>query len=196
MVTLFGDCSIEYIKNMGKTYDEIDEKLADWIQQQKVFFVATAPLSGDGLVNCSPKGLDTFRVLSPNEVAYLDYAGSGVETIAHIRENSRVTIMMCSFVGPPIIYRFQGKGTVYEKGTPEFAEAMQHFEDHPGARSIIHVKLLRISDSCGWGVPFYDYVGDRDSLTKWGEKKGEDGVREYCQKNNKTSLDGLPGVSD
>ena len=181
---------------MGKTYTRTDEKLADWIQQQKVFFVATAPLPGDGLVNCSPKGLNTFRVLSPIEVAYLDYAGSGVETIAHIRENSRITIMMCAFDGPPIILRFQGKGSVFEKGTPEFVDAMQHFENHQGARSVIHVKLHRISDSCGWGVPFYDYVGDRDSLSKWAEKKGEDGVKEYCRKNNKTSLDGLPGANN
>ena len=138
---------------MGKTYETIDKKLTDWFQNQKVFFVATAPLAKNGLVNCSPKGLDTLRVIGPPELVYLDYAGSGVETIAHLKENSRVTLMMCAFEGRPIIYRFQGSGTVYEKGTRKYEEPeyISFFSDHPGARSIIHADVHRISDSCGWG---------------------------------------------
>lgn len=179
---------------MGKVFDKIDEKITDWVEAQKMFFVATAPLAGNGFINCSPKGMDTFRILGEREIAYLDYAGSGVETIAHLKENSRICIMMCALDGPPKIFRFHGKGTVHEKGTAAYARFAGHFDDHPGTRAIIHVELDRISDSCGFGVPLYDFQGDRDQLHKWAEKHGEQGVREYCGEKNLRSLDGLPGM--
>ncbi len=180
---------------MGKEFAEIDQPIRDWVAAQKMFFVATAPLAGDGLVNVSPKGMDTFRVLGPKTIAYLDLTGSGVETIAHLNENSRITIMMCAFEEPPKIFRFYGKGEVFEAGTEEYAELIPQFEESIGARSIIRVEVDLIRDSCGYSIPFYDYTGERDVLSKWAESKGEEGIKQFQQENNRESLDGLPGVS-
>ena len=179
---------------MGKEYAEIDGPVRDWIAQQKMFFVSTAPLAGDGLVNVSPKGMETFCVLGPRTVAYLDLTGSGVETIAHLKENGRITIMMCAFEGPPKIFRFYGKGEVLEVGSEGYAELIPQFDASIGARSIIRVEIDLIRDSCGYSIPFYDYTGERDVLSKWSDSKGEEGVRQYQQENNLESLDGLPGV--
>ena len=180
---------------MGKTYDHIDDKLRELIAKQKIFFVATAPLSGDGLVNLSPKGLDgTFQVLSPTSVAYLDFVGSGVETIAHVRENGRMTIMFCAFEGPPKILRLYGRGRVVEKSDPEYPELAARFPDLPGARAVICLDCERITDACGFGVPLMSYEGDRSQLTAYAERKGPEGMREYQEKNNRQSLDGLPGL--
>ena len=180
---------------MGKEFPEIDQKIRDWIAGQKMFFVATAPLDRGSLVNVSPKGMDTFRVLGPRSIAYLDLTGSGVETIAHLKENSRITIMMCAFEGPPNIFRFYGRGEVFEKGTERYAELLPHFEDNIGARSIIHIDVELVRDSCGYSIPLYGYTGERDVLSKWADAKGEEGVREYQKQNNRVSLDGLPGIS-
>jgi hypothetical protein len=177
---------------MGKDYPEIDAKIADWVSRQKMFFVSTAPLSRDGMVNCSPKGMDTFRILGPRTIAYLDLTGSGVETIAHLQENGRIVIMMCAFEGPPDIYRFHGHGEALVKGTPEYDALIENFEEFPGARSIILISVDRISDSCGYSVPLYKYQGDRDGLIKWAEKKGPDGITAYQREKNETSVDGLP----
>jgi len=152
-------------------------------------------LSGDGLIHCSPKGLDTFRVLDERTIAYLDLTGSGVETLAHLKENGRITIMMCAFEGPPKIFRFYGKGSVLEKGSVEYAQRSHAFEEFAGARSIIKVDVERIIDSCGYSVPLYVFKEDRDVLLKWAESKGEDGVREYQAAWNVKSLDGLDGLS-
>lgn len=179
---------------MAKEYPEIDSKIRNWVGKQKMFFVATAPLSGDGMVNCSPKGMDSFRILGPRTVAYLDLTGSGVETIAHLKENQRIVIMMCAFEGPPQIIRFHGNGRVLQKGTTEYDELIPHFEEFPGARAIIVVDAERISDSCGYSVPNYEYKGQRDVLLKWSKAKGEDGVSEYQAKKNHQSLDGLKGL--
>ncbi|MEM1086019.1 MAG: pyridoxamine 5'-phosphate oxidase family protein [Verrucomicrobiota bacterium] len=179
---------------MAKEYPEIDDKVRDWVAKQKMFFVATAPLSSDAMVNCSPKGMDSFRVLGPRTVAYLDLTGSGVETIAHLKENGRIVIMMCAFEGPPQIMRFHGRGRVLEKSSPEYAEHVASFEEFPGARAIIVVDVDRISDSCGYSVPYYDYKGDRDILLKWATTKGEDGVETYQSEKNARSLDGLKGL--
>lgn len=160
-----------------------------------MFFVATAPLAGDGLVNLSPKGLDgTFAVIDDTAVAYLDLTGSGVETIAHLRENGRITIMFNAFEGPPNILRIQGKGEAIEPGDPGFAALSAHFPSMPGVRSIIKVTVQRVADSCGFGVPIYTYTGQRDTLTQWCEKKGPEGVADYQRKKNATSLDCLPGL--
>lgn len=180
---------------MGKVYESIDEKMRAWVNEQQMFFVATAPLAADGLVNCSPKGgAGTFVILDDHTVAYLDFTGSGVETIAHIKENERIVIMFCAFTGPANIVRFHGRGEVIELHHPEFNELLERFSTFPGVRSVIRVHVERISDSCGFSVPKYDYIEQRDALTKHAEHLGPEGIREYQQTRNDKSLDGLPGV--
>lgn len=179
---------------MGKLFDEIDPKLSEWLRQQRMFFVATAPLSADGLVNCSPKGMDSFRILGPREVAYLDLTRSGVETISHLRENGRVVFMFCAFAGPPKIVRLHGVGSVVTAGTPAYEKLQTLFPNYPGARAIVRAALTRISDSCGFGVPRYEYIEERDTLLRWADAKGADDLRRYQLENNTRSLDGLPGL--
>ncbi|MEM9415899.1 MAG: pyridoxamine 5'-phosphate oxidase family protein [Planctomycetota bacterium] len=175
--------------------DTLTERDRAFIAKQRMFFVATAPLSADGLVNVSPKGLDgTFAVIDDTTVAYLDLTGSGVETIAHLRENGRITIMFNAFEGPPNILRIQGEGEAIEPGDEAFEKLSSHFPEMQGVRSIIRVKVRRVADSCGFGVPFYEYKGQRDGLVKWVEKKGPDGVAAYQRTKNVKSLDGLPGL--
>jgi Pyridoxamine 5'-phosphate oxidase len=182
------------VQIMGKTLDELTPELGDWLKGQHLFFVATAPLDGDGLVNCSPKGIDTFRVLGPREVAYLDLTGSGIETVAHLRENGRIVLMFCAFSGPPKIVRLHGAGVVQQAGTAGFEQLRVLFPDHPGARAVIRVDLKRVSTSCGFGVPTFEYAGERDTLLRSAEKKGPTGLREYQLEKNVRSLDGLPGL--
>jgi len=182
------------IAAMGKLYDAIDAPLADFIARQRIYFVATAPLAGDGHVNLSPKGLDSFVVLDPRTVAYLDLTGSGVETIAHLRENGRITICFCAFEGPPKILRLYGRGAVIEPGHPDFAALRVRFGDFSGVRSVIRVALDRIADSCGYGVPLYRYEGERVQLGEWARKKGEAAVAAYRLERNAVSIDGLPGL--
>ena len=179
---------------MGKVYDAITDKLAAWIAEQKLFFTATAPLAESGRINCSPKGMDSFRILDPHTVAYLDLTGSGAETIAHLRENGRIVVMFCAFDGPARIVRLHGLGEVLEAGTPAYEALAGRFPEMPGARSIIRIEVGRVSDSCGYGVPVYEYKENRDTLEKWAARKGEDGIREYWRANNATSIDGLPGL--
>ncbi len=177
-----------------KVHPEMSPKHIAWIQKQKMFFVGTAPLAKDGHINLSPKGGDSFRVLNSLEVAYLDYTGSGAETIAHLRENGRMVIMFCAFEGPPQIFRLHGTGKAHLKGTPEYENLASHFPENPGARSIIHLSVNRVADSCGYSVPFYDYKNDRDGLDKWAAKKGDDGIISYQQEKNASSIDGLPCI--
>lgn len=179
---------------MSKTFERIDEGMREWLDKQHMFFVGTAPLDAEGMINCSPKGYDCFRVLSDHEVAYLDLTGSGVETIAHLKENGRIVFMFCSFDQTPRIVRFHATGFVHEKGTPEFERLMEHFEPHDGMRSIVRAEVTRVSDSCGYGVPRYEYLGDRQTLVNYWNNKGEEGTREYQQTRNATSLNGLVGV--
>jgi len=180
---------------MSQEFQTIDDKLSIWIKKQKMFFVSTAPLSKEGYVNLSPKGMDTFRIINGHEVAYLDLTGSGAETIAHIKENGRITIMFCAFDGAAKIVRIQGKGEVFEKTHLEFEKLASLFPEITGARAIIKISATRISESCGYGVPHYTYHGDRDTLEKWSIKKGEKGLVDYQKENNSTSLDGLPGLN-
>lgn len=180
---------------MAKTFDAFNDKLRSFIDQQRMFFVATAPLSPDGHINVSPKGIGgTFAVLDDRTIAYLDFTGSGVETIAHVRENGRICVMFCAFEGPPRIVRVHGVGDVVEPNDEEFACLREQFDDYPGVRSIVRIRARRISDSCGYGVPLFDYQGERDQLQRWAERKGEDGVAKYQQENNTESLDGLPSL--
>jgi hypothetical protein len=179
---------------MGKVFAELDERNAEFIRAQHMFFVASAPLSGDGLVNLSPKGLESFAILDPLTVAYLDLTGSGIETVAHVRENERIAFLFCAFEGPPRLLRLQGRAEAFEPGDPEWDELIGKFPSYPSARAIIRARLERISDSCGYGVPLYDYRGERSQLLDWADRKGSDGIARYKVENNSTSLDALPGL--
>jgi hypothetical protein len=180
---------------MGKVFDVIDEGLAAWIADQHLFFVATAPLSGDGMVNLSPRGLDSFSVLDETTIAWLDLTGSGAETIAHLNENGRVCLMFCSFDARPRIVRIHGRGRVALPGDEVFARVEAEHPGHIGARAVIVVDAERIADSCGWGVPQMDFVADRDIMRPWAEKKGPEGLEQYRAEKNARSLDGLPALT-
>ena len=177
---------------MAKTYEAITEHLQQFILAQHVFFVATAPLDGNGHVNVSPKGLDTFSVLSPNRVAYLDMTGSGNETSAHLLENGRITFMFCAFDGTPSVLRLYGQGWTVVPGQPEWGELTTHFVLYPGVRQIIVADITRVQTACGSGVPLYDYVGERDQMLRWAEAEGVDKLSEYQREWNGRSIDGLP----
>jgi hypothetical protein len=182
---------------MGKVYDSIDAKLAAWLVAQPVFFVASAPSGDDGRVNVSPKGMaGTFAVLGPRQVGYLDYFGSGIETVAHLRENGRIVVMCCAFDGPPKIVRLHGRGRVVLPADSGYAELRANFakERELAVRSIIVVDLDRISDSCGYSVPRMDFVADRDILDLHQLKKPADYYTEYAAERNAASIDGLPGL--
>jgi hypothetical protein len=178
---------------VGRELETITPELAEFLEAQPVFFVATAPESTNHHVNVSPKGLDSFRVLDDHTVAYLDLHGSGIETVAHVRENGRITLMFCAFEGRPQIIRLQGRGRVILATEPEAAPFLERLPSPPGARSVIVVDVTRISSSCGFGVPLMDYVGERTQLTDWAAKHGEEGLAEYREKKNMTSISGLPG---
>lgn len=177
---------------MGSTALQLSEEQIHWIQQQPVYFVATAPLQADGHINLSPKGLDSLRVIDAHTVAYLDLTGSGNETSAHIAENGRLTFMWCSFGEKPRIFRTYGKGEVVLPGTARWEELMPKFTEMTGARQIIVNHIDKTQTSCGFGVPFMEFQGNRDTLTDWATKKGEKGVQEYQLKKNTQSMDGLP----
>jgi hypothetical protein len=181
---------------VGKTFTDINDQLAQWLEGQPVFFVATAPLAGDGLLNCSPKGnRQEFLVTGPRSVAYLDQTGSGVETIAHLKENGRVVVMFCAFAGPPRIVRLHGTGRAIVKDSPEFDELVGRFPGASGAgvRSVIVVEVRRISDSCGYGVPFMNFEEHRPTMDQWAQRKGPVGIRDYWAEKNRWSIDGLEG---
>ena len=179
---------------MGKRFAELDDDLRAFIARQHVYFVATAPLAAGGHVNVSPKGLDTFRVLGPTTVAYLDLTGSGVETIAHLRENGRVTVMFCAFEGRPRTLRLYGRGRCVEPGDAEWPTAPSGFPALSGVRAVIVIEVERIAESCGYAVPLFEFAGERPQLCAWADKKGEEGLRHYRAEKNRTSIDGLPGL--
>jgi len=179
---------------MGKSASSLNDVHEKFISAQPMFFVASAPLDANGHINVSPKGLDTFRILGPTKVAYLDLTGSGVETIAHLRENGRIALMFCSFQGPPSILRLHGNGRVVEASSPEFADLAALFPSYLSTRSIIVVEVSRVSDSCGFGVPLMTYVGERSQLQAWAEKKSPEELLAYRREKNRVSVDGLPGM--
>lgn len=179
---------------MGQVYDEIDRDLTSWIAEQPVFFVATAPLATDGHVNLSPRGHDTFSVLGPRKVGWVDLTGSGVETIAHLRENGRVCLMWNAFSGKPRIVRLHGRGEVLRPGTDAFDDLANRHPEHPGTRAAVVVDVHRISDSCGYGVPVMRHESDREILAANARKRGPEGLRAYREQKNALSLDGLPGL--
>lgn len=177
---------------MGKQFPAMLPTHEKFILQQHIFFVGSAPLSEEGHVNLSPKGHDSFRILSPNRVAYLDLTGSGNETSAHLLENGRVTVMFCAFEGPPNILRLYGTGTVLLPGSSEWDALYPLFTPLPGARQIISIEIHKVQTSCGFSIPFMNYAGERDTLQRWAIQKGADGLKEYRQEKNTSSIDGLP----
>ncbi len=182
---------------MGKTFESIDARIQKWMAKQKMFFVGTAPLAADGSVNLSPKGNDTLRVLDEHTIIYQDSGGSGIETVAHIRENQRIVIMMCSFDTAPKIFRFHGKGTVFTPLDDGFDSLAKHFEDSElGIRNIIKVDVTRVSDSCGYGVPLYDFKSERRTAIEYANNNSTEKIRTAMSTNNAQSIDGLDGLSN
>jgi Pyridoxamine 5'-phosphate oxidase len=189
---------------MGRVYERIDEHQRAWIARQAMFFVGTAPLAGDGHVNVSPKGpIGSLRVLDDHTVAYLDMVGSGAETIAHIRENGRVVVMLCAFAGPPRILRLHGHGEIVLASDERFAglleqAAFEQSEVPESHRAIIVVHVTRVADSCGYGVPLMDYAGERPHQAASSAKRvrvhGPDAYVDYQREHNAASIDGLPAV--
>jgi hypothetical protein len=182
---------------VANTYDGIDQKLSEWMLDQPVFFVSTAPLHPRGSVNCSPKGnRGEFAVLDEHTVAFLDQTGSGVETIAHLRENGRIVIMLCAFAGPPRIVRLHGTGRVVLVDDPDFEALASRFPGGAGmgVRSVIVVAVRRVSDSCGYGVPLMTFEGHRPTMDQWSTRKGRDGIRQYWAEKNGASIDGIRGI--
>lgn len=176
---------------MAKLFESITEELQKFIANQHMFFVGTAPLDSTGHVNLSPKGLESFRILSPHKVAYLDLTGSGNETSAHLQENGRITFMFCAFEGSPSILRLYGSGKTILPNDSEWDSLYSQFPEIPGTRQIIVADIERVQTSCGMSVPLYEFQAQRDSLVKWAAKKGEEGIKEYHQKKNMVSIDGL-----
>jgi hypothetical protein len=181
---------------LGSHYEELNDELGEFIAAQHVYFVATAPLAGGGHINLSPKGLDSFRVLDCKTVGYLDLPGSGVETIAHLRENGRIVIMFCAFEGRPRIVRLYGRGKVVEPIDLQWTALSAKFPSYATPRSVILVELERVADSCGYGVPKYDFVGERSQLVDYCDRKGPKAVHQYMSENNAVSIDGLPGLRE
>ena len=176
---------------MAKLFDSITEELQKFIANQQMFFVGTAPLDSTGHVNLSPKGLESFRILSPHKVAYLDLTGSGNETSAHLQENGRITFMFCAFEGAPSILRLYGTGKTILPNNSEWESLYSQFPEIPGTRQIIVAEIERVQTSCGLSVPLYEFQEQRESLVQWAAKKGELGIKEYHQKKNIVSIDGL-----
>jgi hypothetical protein len=178
---------------MAKFFERLSSELIEFIERQKLFFVATAPPLANGRINLSPKGMDTFRVLADDTVAYLDLTGSGNETAAHLRHDPgrRITIMLCSFDDKPLILRIYGQGQVVRPEGPAWAELSLRFPQLPGARQIIVMKISSVQTSCGFGVPEFELKQERSTLTDWASKKGADGIVEYQRLKNSRSIDGL-----
>lgn len=175
---------------MAKFYTALNDELSAFIVRQHLFFTATA--TGEGRINLSPKGMDSFRCLDGNTVAYLDVTGSGNETAAHLRADGRITLMFCSFDTQPVILRLYGQGRVVRPRDAEWDALFRHFPPLAGTRQIMVIDIESAQTSCGYGVPLYDYAGERETLLKWAEKKGPQGLAEYWQEKNQTSIDGLP----
>lgn len=174
---------------MAKQFESLSPELEVFIREQKIFFVATA--MEQGKVNLSPKGMDSFKILSSNRIVWLNLTGSGNETAAHLLQNNRITIMFCSFETKPLILRLYGKAKLYHPKDKEWDEHIHLFPNQLGSRQIIDVDIDLVQTSCGFGVPFMDYKGERDTLEVWAIKKGEDELKNYWHEKNSISLDGF-----
>jgi hypothetical protein len=189
---------------VSKLFETIEPKLVDWIFRQQMFFVGTAPAGADGHVNVSPKGpIESLAVLGPKQVAYLDFIGSGSETIAHLRENGRIVIMLCAFAGSPRIVRLHGRGRIVATSSAEFEAISPAFAlpddtvESAAKRSVVIVDVDRIADSCGYGVPLYDYRGRRTQQSDWVKRKlreDPEALTTYVREKNAVSIDGLPAL--
>ena len=175
---------------MGKRYDAIEDRQADFIIHQQVFFVATA--ATDGRINLSPKGMDSLRITGPNQVVWLNLTGSGNETAAHLLENDRMTLMFCSFTNEPKILRLYGHARIFHPGSREWDGHIGRFPILPGARQVVVMAVDLVQTSCGFGVPLFNYRGEREMLREWAEKKGEEGIKSYWRERNSVSLDDKP----
>ncbi len=175
---------------MAKFYTSITKRVQQFIDKQKVFFVATAP--ENGRINLSPKGMDSFRVMNENRVLWLNVTGSGNETAAHLLEKNRITIMFCSFEGAPNILRLYGKGKEIKEIDPNWNEVISLFPKTPGTRQIFDIAIESVQTSCGMSIPFFEYKGEREELNDWASEKGKDGIKDYWETKNQTSIDGLP----
>lgn len=175
---------------MSKFYKKITAKLHKFIDQQKIFFVATAPNSGR--INLSPKGMDSFRVLSENRVLWLNVTGSGNETAAHLLENKRITMMFCSFEKTPNILRLYGTGKEIKEGDASWNKLIQLFPETPGTRQIFDIHVDSAQTSCGMSIPYYEFKGERNDLNNWATEQGKEGIKQYWEDKNQTSIDGLP----
>lgn len=182
---------------MATLHESIDPKIRAFIEAQHMFFVATAPSGDNGHVNVSPKGIaGSLVVVDEHTVAYIDITASGAETIAHLRQNGRITLMFCALDGPPNVVRLHGVGRVVSMYDGEYTHWAPRFDEKRGARAVIVIDVDRVSDSCGYGVPLYDYVGERDLLPQFMERKGPRGQAEYRRLKNQRSIDGLPAFDD
>ncbi len=175
---------------MGQKYSELNEELQQFIKQQKIFFVATA--APDGRINLSPKGMDSFRIIDANKIIWLNLTGSGNETAAHLLESNRITVMLCAMEGTPLILRLYGKATVFHPRDHQWNTLAALFPPLAGARQFIAMNIELVQTSCGMGVPYFDYAGDRQLLKDWAEKKGDTGLQQYWSDKNQVSLDGKP----
>ena len=175
---------------MGKQYDALFEPLRAFIEAQKVFFVGTATV--DSRINVSPKGMDSFRVLSDQRVVWLNLTGSGNETAAHVQQDPRMTVMFCAFDGAPLILRLYGTARAIHQNDTEWAELIAHFKPLPGTRQLFDLTIEMVQTSCGFGVPYLAYVDERPMLSDWATKKGDEGLRQYWQDKNQLSLDKIP----
>jgi hypothetical protein len=180
---------------VSTTYEQLDERLIAFIRRQKMFFVATAARSDEGSVNVSPKGYDSLAIIDNQTIAYVDLGGSGIETHAHLRENGRITLMFCAFEGPANILRLYGRGETCSFDEPDFKQKMRLFPNFERARSVVTVHVERVADSCGWGVPFFDYRGERDQLRRWVGARTDDEWSARRYESNAVSIDGLPGLT-
>jgi hypothetical protein len=181
---------------MGRIRAAIDEAAKNFIEAQHMFFVASAPLDANGHINLSPKGLDSFRILSESTVAYLDLTGSGIETVAHVKENGRIILMFCAFDGPPCILRLHGRARVIEPKDTEFEPLAAQFPQYDSVRSIIVVEITRVANTCGFGVPLMKHDANRPHMRDWAQRKGPAGLEAYRKEKNARSIDGLPGLSE
>ncbi len=175
---------------MGKSYDRITDRHADFIIRQQMFFVATA--TAESRINVSPKGLDSLRIINPHQVVWLNLTGSGNETAAHLQEDGRMTLMFCAFEGDPKILRIYGRATSHRQGSDEWEAHIGRFPGLPGTRQIIVMEVELVASSCGFGVPLFEYKGQRDMLTEWAEEKGDKGLEAFRNKHNSRSIDGKP----
>lgn len=178
-------------KKLGKVFDKIEPKYRAFAEEQHFFLVATAPSEG-GRVNVSPKGLDSFRIIDENTVVYRDLTGSGNETAAHVMQNQRITFMFMSFGIRPMILRFYGSGRIIHEQDREWSDCLSRFDPLPGLRQFIIADIDRVSTSCGYGVPRYEFIEERDTLLKWADSQGEDGISRVWSEMNSKSIDGIP----